>query len=45
MVVLMTHIPLALGTIPFGTTLDDRAVFAILDRFTEAGGARLDATR
>ncbi|SNT50529.1 Predicted oxidoreductase [Streptosporangium subroseum] len=38
----MTHIPLALGTIPFGTVLDDRAVFAILDRFAEAGGALLD---
>ncbi|GII54472.1 oxidoreductase [Planotetraspora thailandica] len=38
----MTHIPLALGTIPFGTVVDDRDVFAILDRFTEAGGALLD---
>ncbi|MDP9846893.1 aldo/keto reductase [Streptosporangium lutulentum] len=38
----MTHIPLALGTIPFGTTLDDKAGFAILDRFAEAGGALLD---
>jgi aryl-alcohol dehydrogenase-like predicted oxidoreductase len=38
----MTHIPLALGTIPFGTVLDDRDVFAILDRFTEAGGTLLD---
>ncbi|WP_248964761.1 aldo/keto reductase [Sphaerisporangium perillae] len=38
----MTHIPLALGTIPFGTVLDDRDTFAILDRFAEAGGALLD---
>ena len=38
----MKYIPLALGTIPFGTVLHDRDVFAILDRFAEAGGALLD---
>ncbi|MFF0247564.1 aldo/keto reductase [Streptosporangium sandarakinum] len=38
----MTRIPFALGTIPFGTALDDRATFAILDRFAEAGGTILD---
>ncbi|MEU8266595.1 hypothetical protein AB0B89_05450 [Sphaerisporangium sp. NPDC049002] len=32
----MTHI--ALGTIPFGTTVDEATSFAILDRFVEAGG-------
>ncbi|GAA3124300.1 aldo/keto reductase [Planomonospora alba] len=36
------HIPLALGTIPFGTAVDDRTAFAIMDRFAEAGGALLD---
>ncbi|MET8048975.1 aldo/keto reductase [Streptosporangium sp. NPDC005286] len=40
----MTHIPLALGTIPFGTLLDDKTAFAILDRFTEAGGTLLDTS-
>ncbi|GAA3006279.1 aldo/keto reductase [Streptosporangium longisporum] len=38
----MTHIPLALGTIPFGTAVDDETTFAILDRFAEAGGTMLD---
>ncbi|WP_406312492.1 aldo/keto reductase [Streptosporangium sp. NBC_01639] len=38
----MTRLPLALGTIPFGTVLDDRATFAILDRFADAGGSLLD---
>ncbi|MBO3746259.1 aldo/keto reductase [Streptosporangiaceae bacterium NEAU-GS5] len=33
---------LALGTIPFGTTVDERDSFAILDRFLAAGGAILD---
>ncbi|MFI0444738.1 aldo/keto reductase [Actinomadura sp. 6N118] len=33
---------IALGTIPFGTTLDDTASFAILDRFHEAGGSMID---
>ncbi|GII00725.1 aldo/keto reductase [Planobispora takensis] len=40
----MTHIPLALGTIPFGTTVDDRTAFSIMDRFSEAGGAILDTS-
>ncbi|WP_405141060.1 aldo/keto reductase [Sphaerisporangium sp. NBC_01403] len=38
----MTHI--ALGTIPFGTTVDEAASFAILDRFTEAGGTMIDTS-
>lgn len=38
----MTRLPLALGTILFGTVLDDRATFAILDRFADAGGSLLD---
>lgn len=38
----MTHLPLALGTIPFGAVLDDKATFAILDRFADAGGAMPD---
>lgn len=33
---------IALGTIPFGTTVDMRDTFAILDRFLDAGGTRLD---
>ncbi|GII85488.1 oxidoreductase [Sphaerisporangium siamense] len=33
---------IALGTIPFGTALDEAASFAILDRFAEAGGTVLD---
>ncbi|GAA2576507.1 aldo/keto reductase [Actinomadura fulvescens] len=33
---------IALGTIPFGTTLDDAASFAVLDRFHEAGGSMID---
>ncbi|MEV4113864.1 aldo/keto reductase [Nonomuraea sp. NPDC049695] len=33
---------IALGTIPFGTTVDQRDAFAILDRFHEAGGTMLD---
>lgn len=38
----MTDIRLALGTIPLGTTVDERTAFAILDRFAEAGGTRID---
>ncbi|MEU9884918.1 aldo/keto reductase [Sphaerisporangium sp. NPDC051011] len=38
----MTRI--ALGTIPFGTTVDEAASFAILDRFVEAGGTVLDTS-
>ncbi|NUR87613.1 MAG: aldo/keto reductase [Nonomuraea sp.] len=33
---------IALGTIPFGSTVDERTSFAILDRFVEAGGTTLD---
>jgi aryl-alcohol dehydrogenase-like predicted oxidoreductase len=33
---------LCLGTIPFGTRLDERASFALLDRFREAGGTFID---
>jgi aryl-alcohol dehydrogenase-like predicted oxidoreductase len=33
---------ISLGTIPFGTAVDLDTTFAILDRFVEAGGTRLD---
>jgi aryl-alcohol dehydrogenase-like predicted oxidoreductase len=33
---------IALGTIPFGTSVDLKDTFAILDRFHEAGGTMLD---
>ncbi|NUT11141.1 MAG: aldo/keto reductase [Nonomuraea sp.] len=33
---------IALGTIPFGTTVSLKDSFALLDRFHEAGGTRLD---
>ncbi|WP_113700392.1 aldo/keto reductase [Nonomuraea lactucae] len=33
---------IALGTIPFGTTVSEKDSFAILDRFVEAGGTMLD---
>jgi aryl-alcohol dehydrogenase-like predicted oxidoreductase len=33
---------IALGTIPFGTTVSTRDTFAILDRFVDAGGTMLD---
>ncbi|MFG3440111.1 aldo/keto reductase [Nonomuraea sp. NPDC047897] len=33
---------IALGTIPFGTSVSERDSFAILDRFHEAGGTMLD---
>jgi aryl-alcohol dehydrogenase-like predicted oxidoreductase len=35
---------MALGTMYFGTRLDDRAAFAILDRFAELGGQWLDTS-
>ena len=38
----MTTIPFALGAIPFGDKLDEKASFAILDRFAEAGGTMVD---
>ncbi|GAA4571075.1 aldo/keto reductase [Planotetraspora kaengkrachanensis] len=33
---------IALGTIPFGTTVDEETSFAILDRFVEGGGTLVD---
>ncbi|MFC6082085.1 aldo/keto reductase [Sphaerisporangium aureirubrum] len=36
--------PIALGTIPFGTTVDEATSFAILDRFAEAGGTMIDTS-
>lgn len=33
---------LALGAMPFGTTVDEKTSFAILDRFVEAGGTTID---
>ncbi|MFF7212713.1 aldo/keto reductase [Streptomyces sp. NPDC008238] len=33
---------LCLGALPFGTTVDEATSFAILDRFTEAGGTFVD---
>jgi aryl-alcohol dehydrogenase-like predicted oxidoreductase len=38
----MSHI--ALGTIPFGTAVDEATSFAILDRFAEAGGTMIDTS-
>ncbi|MDH2427571.1 aldo/keto reductase [Sphaerisporangium sp. TRM90804] len=38
----MTHI--ALGTIPFGTAVDEATSFALLDRFVEAGGTMIDTS-
>ncbi|WP_018157841.1 aldo/keto reductase [Demetria terragena] len=38
----MTSTPLALGAMYFGTRLDDRASFALLDRFVEEGGQWID---
>ncbi|MGW2512692.1 aldo/keto reductase [Streptomyces scopuliridis] len=33
---------LCLGTLPFGSTVDEKTSFAILDRFVEAGGNLID---
>ncbi|MBT2489842.1 aldo/keto reductase [Streptomyces sp. ISL-96] len=33
---------LALGAMPFGTTVDEKTSFAILDRFVDAGGTTID---
>ncbi|ANB09040.1 oxidoreductase [Streptomyces ambofaciens] len=33
---------LCLGAMPFGTTVDEKTSFAILDRFVEAGGSLVD---
>ena len=38
----MNGIDIALGTIHFGTSVSKEDTFAILDRFREAGGTRLD---
>lgn len=38
----MTDLPLALGTMYFGTRLDEAASFAQIDRFVERGGVWLD---
>ncbi|WP_433218753.1 aldo/keto reductase [Microtetraspora malaysiensis] len=35
---------LALGTLPFGTTVDEATSFAILDRFAESGGTIVDTS-
>jgi aryl-alcohol dehydrogenase-like predicted oxidoreductase len=31
-----------LGAMPFGTTVDEKTAFAVLDRFVEAGGTTID---
>lgn len=36
--------PMALGTMYFGTRVDERAAFAILDRFVDLGGEWLDTS-
>ncbi|MFG3258589.1 aldo/keto reductase [Streptomyces sp. NPDC048172] len=36
------HRTLALGTLPFGTSVDEKTAFRILDRFAELGGSVLD---
>ncbi|WP_112466632.1 aldo/keto reductase [Streptomyces triticisoli] len=33
---------LCLGAMPFGTTVDEKTAFAVLDRFVEAGGTTID---
>lgn len=33
---------IALGTVPFGTSVDEDTTVAILDRFAEAGGTLID---
>jgi aryl-alcohol dehydrogenase-like predicted oxidoreductase len=40
----MNTAAMALGTMYFGTRVDDRAAFAILDRFVELGGQWLDTS-
>lgn len=35
---------IALGTIPFGTTVDEETSFAVLDRFVERGGTIIDTS-
>jgi aryl-alcohol dehydrogenase-like predicted oxidoreductase len=36
---------LCLGSVPFGNTIDERASFALLDRFIESGGNFIDTAR
>ena len=38
----MTDLRIALGTIPFGTSVDDSTSFDLLDRFVAGGGTRID---
>jgi aryl-alcohol dehydrogenase-like predicted oxidoreductase len=38
----MTDSPLVLGAMMFGTTIDEKTSFALLDRFVEAGGVWID---
>ena len=38
----MADIALALGAIPFGSAVDDAGTAAILDRYVDAGGTRID---
>lgn len=33
---------LALGALPFGTTVDEATAFAIMDRFIDGGGSVID---
>ena len=40
----MTAAALALGTMYFGTRVEERAAFAILDRYAELGGQWLDTS-
>ena len=37
--------PFCLGGVPFGNTIDERATFALLDRFVELGGNFVDTAR
>ncbi|MEV0560904.1 aldo/keto reductase [Dactylosporangium sp. NPDC050588] len=38
----VTQVPLVLGAMMFGTTIDERTSFALLDRFVERGGVWVD---
>ena len=39
-----THAPMALGTMYFGTRVNDQSAFAMLDRYVELGGRWLDTS-
>jgi aryl-alcohol dehydrogenase-like predicted oxidoreductase len=41
----LTVSPLCLGGVPFGNTIDERATFALLDRWIELGGNFIDTAR